>query len=229
MRITAKKRQENIESVFKAVIDLSKSDGFDALTMKAIAKRAGIGEATIYNYFPQKEFLVSGYLDWTLSTAIDRTKTEISRSEMSLSDAIHILLESHIEVLSEGKEFFREAVRALFASPMSLSSSSLSSIRAKHHDFTEQQMDLAVGRGEFPEPAFKAFLTAILWDYHIGVLYYWLNDDSEATLRTTELIDLSLKLFEQVLKSDLLNRAYGVAHFLFKEHILNHLLNPNRA
>jgi AcrR family transcriptional regulator len=31
--------------------------------MKAIARRAGVGDATIYNYFPSKEKLLYGYFE----------------------------------------------------------------------------------------------------------------------------------------------------------------------
>ncbi|MBO9668251.1 MAG: TetR/AcrR family transcriptional regulator, partial [Bdellovibrio sp.] len=63
MRISKEQRQKNIEAVFKSVIKLSSRSDFDSLTMKAIAKEAKIGEATIYNYFPKKESLLTGYLD----------------------------------------------------------------------------------------------------------------------------------------------------------------------
>ncbi|MNY50732.1 hypothetical protein D3C86_1862610 [compost metagenome] len=79
-----------------------------------------------------------------------------------------------------------------------------------------------------PAPPFQEFLLALLWDFHIGILYYWLQDEDKASMRTTELVDLSMKVFEELLRSDLFNKVYSVAHFLFKEHILNKMLNPTR-
>ncbi|MEO0334886.1 MAG: hypothetical protein AAF202_00720, partial [Pseudomonadota bacterium] len=83
-----------------------------------------------------------------------------------------------------------------------------------------------VARQEFKQPPFQDFLVSLVWDYHIGTLYYWLKDDSESSMRTTELISLSMGVFDEILKSDLFNKIYSVAHFLFKEHVLNQLLNP---
>ena len=228
MRISKEQKQKNIESVFEAVIKLSKDRGFDALTMKSIAKEAGIGEATIYNYFPKKESLITGYLDWTIEQAISRTQTEID-DEMSFTDRLHTLIENHIEILTPAKGFFAESVQTLFVNPISLANTTVSKTKNKHLEFTASEFSNAVAKGEFPAPPFKDFLVSLFWDYHIGILYYWLKDDDKSSMRTTELIDLSMKVLEELLKSDLFNKVYAVAHFLFKEHILNQLLNPRGA
>lgn len=41
-------------------------NGYDALTIRSIAKGCGVGVGTVYNYFPSKELLVATYLleDW---------------------------------------------------------------------------------------------------------------------------------------------------------------------
>ncbi|MCB9072771.1 MAG: TetR/AcrR family transcriptional regulator [Bdellovibrionaceae bacterium] len=225
MKISKKQRKENIEAVFKAVIKLSKDRGFDSLTMKSIAKEAGIGEATIYNYFPKKETLISGYFDWSIEEAINRTQKEPLK-EMSFTDIFHTLIENHLEVLTPAKSFFADSVQSLFTSPISLANTSLASIKNKHSLFLADEFSKSVAKGDFPQPPFKDFLVSLMWDYHIGVLYYWLKDSSKSSLRTTEFIALSMKVFEELLGSDLFNKIYAVAHFLFKEHVLNKLLNP---
>lgn len=225
MRISKEQRRKNIESVYQAVIQLSENKGFDALTMKAIAKEAGIGEATIYNYFPKKENLISGYLDWSFKLAIEKTKSE-PLEEMNFSETFHTLLENHIEILSSGKGFFSESIQSLFVSPISLAHTAVGETKIAHKEFLGAQLEQAIFKGDFPEPPFKDFLVSLMWDYHIGMLYYWLQDNDESSMRTTELIDLSLQVLEEILRSNLFNKIYGVAHFLFKEHVLNKMLNP---
>lgn len=225
MRISKEQKQENIRSVFQAVIKLSKDSGFDSLTMKAIAKEAGIGEATIYNYFPKKENLITGYLDWSVEEAISKTQ-EDPLDDMTLTDIFHSFLENHIEILTPAKSFFADSVQTLFVNPISLANTNVATTKGKHRDFIEKEFMKSVESGDFPSPPFKDFLLSLMWDYHIGVLYYWLKDDGKDSMRTTELIDLSLKVLQELLKSDLFNKVYAVAHFLFKEHILNKLLNP---
>ena len=40
--------------------------GYDAVTIRSIAKGCGVGVGTVYNYFPSKEALIAGHLleDW---------------------------------------------------------------------------------------------------------------------------------------------------------------------
>lgn len=40
--------------------------GYDAVTIRSVAKNCGIGVGTVYNYFPSKDALIAGFLieDW---------------------------------------------------------------------------------------------------------------------------------------------------------------------
>lgn len=224
MRISKEQRKENILAVFKAMIQLSNDQGFDAITMKAIAKAAGIGEATIYNYFPKKEMLLTGYFDWSLDEALFITQQE-PLAELSFTEIFHTLIENHLEILNPAKGFFSESVKALFVNPISLAQTSLSATKSKHSQFLNEQLEKSIEHGTYTAPPFKDFMVSLMWDYHVGVLYYWMKDEEPASLRTTELIDLSMKVLDELLRSDLFNKIYGVAHFLFKEHLLNKLLS----
>lgn len=227
MRISKEQRQKNIEAVFKSVIKLSARTDFDSLTMKAIAKEAKIGEATIYNYFPKKELLISGFLDWSIERAIEKTQEEASKN-MTFTEVLHTLIENHIDILTPSKDFFAKSVESLFVNPLAIANTSVSTTKNRYIQFITEEFNRSVENGSMPKPPFQEFLLALLWDFHIGILYYWLRDDDKASMRTTELVDLSMKVFEELLRSDLFNKVYAVAHFLFKEHILNKMLNPTR-
>ena len=46
-------------AILKAAIDLTREVGYDALAIDAVAARAGVGKATIYRYWPNKELLLA--------------------------------------------------------------------------------------------------------------------------------------------------------------------------
>jgi AcrR family transcriptional regulator len=227
VRISKEQKQKNIEAVFKATIKLSAKTDFDSLTMKAIAKEAKIGEATIYNYFPKKENLITGFFDWTIEKAIEKTEQD-SLGDMTFTEVLHTLIENHLEILTPSKDFFAHSMTSLFVNPLSLANTSVSATKARYIEFITAKFKESLKKGTVQAPPFQEFILALLWDFHIGILYYWLKDDKSSAMRTTELIDLSMKVFEEVLKTDLFNKVYAVAHFLFKEHLLNKLLNPIR-
>lgn len=228
MRISKEQKRKNIQSVFKAVVTLSEHDSFDNLTMKAIAKEAGIGEATIYNYFPKKEKLITGFLHWSVEEAIQRTR-EDDLDSMTFTEQLHTFIDNHIEILEPSKRFFRESVESVFVNPLVLANTSVSETKNQYLSFVEERFNKSLEKGDFTAPPFQEFLVQLIWDFHIGVLYYWIREPGKDAMKTTQLVDLSLQVFDEVLQSDLFNKVYGVAHFLFKEHILNKMLNPTKG
>jgi AcrR family transcriptional regulator len=79
MKISAEQKDENRRAILDAAVDLMIEKGFRSMTMRAVARKAGIGDATIYNYFPTKESLVQGYYMEALETAV-RTLSEVENS-----------------------------------------------------------------------------------------------------------------------------------------------------
>src|SRR3569833_1547302 len=46
-------------AILAAAVDLTREGGYDALAMDAVAARAGVGKATVYRYWPNKEMLMA--------------------------------------------------------------------------------------------------------------------------------------------------------------------------
>ena len=57
-------------------------NGYEAVTIRSIAKGCGVGVGTVYNYFPSKEALIAAHLllDWT--SCVDEIRSTADRSEM---------------------------------------------------------------------------------------------------------------------------------------------------
>ena len=55
----ARARQERYDAVFAAAIALFVERGYDGTTMEAIADRAGVARASVFNYFPRKQAILA--------------------------------------------------------------------------------------------------------------------------------------------------------------------------
>jgi AcrR family transcriptional regulator len=53
-----RRRQETADHLVDAVLDLMAESGIDALTMEAVADRAGVSLRTVYRYFPDRTSLL---------------------------------------------------------------------------------------------------------------------------------------------------------------------------
>ncbi len=57
-----RKKQQTRQAIAAAAFEMFAERGFDAVTVAAVARRADVSEATVFNYFPTKEDLVYGRL-----------------------------------------------------------------------------------------------------------------------------------------------------------------------
>lgn len=55
------------EAIIKAASELIAEEGFEALTMRRLAERCGVGAMTLYGYFPSKEDLLAALADRALA------------------------------------------------------------------------------------------------------------------------------------------------------------------
>ncbi|MEJ2425834.1 MAG: helix-turn-helix domain containing protein, partial [Candidatus Thiodiazotropha sp.] len=63
MKVSEEEKAKTRLRLLEAAVDVITQKGFRAASMREIAKRAGVGDATIYNYFPSKEKLIYGYCE----------------------------------------------------------------------------------------------------------------------------------------------------------------------
>jgi len=63
MKISEADKVKTRIQILDASVDVIIEKGFKSASMREIARRAGVGDATIYNYFPTKEKLLYGYCE----------------------------------------------------------------------------------------------------------------------------------------------------------------------
>lgn len=73
------------QSVFKAVMAVMTTDGIDQLNMKRIAKESGIAVGTLYNYFPDREELISKAIQYSWNQSFQVLDDVLNGSEDSLT------------------------------------------------------------------------------------------------------------------------------------------------
>jgi AcrR family transcriptional regulator len=224
MKVSKEEKAKTRRQLIKAAVDIITEKGFAKATMKAIAREAGVGDATIYNYFPSKEKLLYGYFEDGHKATIGSLRDIEGFNTFTLQEQLQTYLESGLERMTGDREFVREAFQLAYSSPVSSISNSMVSRRLFINAVTDM-LNAAVEVEEIPEQPFQDFLPALLWDYYLGIIAYWLKDDSEDFVQTSELLDLSLGLIAHVLQSNLLTHVHGMLLFFFRNHIFNHFDN----
>jgi AcrR family transcriptional regulator len=84
------KQARTVQSLVAAAVEELRSGGYDQLTVRNVARRAGVAPATAYTYFTSREHLVTEVFWLRLShlpeTPVDRRRTTVNRVSATMSD-----------------------------------------------------------------------------------------------------------------------------------------------
>ena len=196
----ARSKQEIRERIVKAALDLFQTKGFDATTTKAIARKAGIAEGTVFNYFRTKDDIALHFFEQEVDQAMAAVRGNPRLRKAPLEEKLFTLVHSQLEYLAHHERFIGAAlIHALKpASPLGPFSHRSQELRHRYLGFVEELIEESAPRGR-PGPL-TFFAPEVFWIYYLGVLLYWLNDTSEGKQNTLAFLDRSLSVGVSMLR-----------------------------
>lgn len=218
MKTTRQQQDATRRQIVASAVDLMTRQGFDGTTMKDIARAAGIGDATIYKYFPTKDRIVLGYLDDVAQAALAETLQAPGFASYTLQEKLQRLTDAVLERLLADREFVAQVRTLARRSPLSMLAEPLAA-RQSLRDAVAQFLHDAEERGEIEPCDFKGLAGSAYTDYLAGVVAYWLADTSDEFADTTQLVDLSLDLVVQALRAGLVNRVMQLGGFVLRSQM----------
>jgi len=220
MKVSKEEKQKTHRKLVEAAVHVIAHHGFRNATMREIAERAHVGEATIYKYFPTKESLLFAYFQLRLDDLVERLKAIQDFDQYSFQEQFQVLLETQLAAFEPDRAFIRTAYEGVFLTNWIGAAAGSKATKDRFFEIVDDLVTAAVDVGEFEEPPFKKLFYELLWDYMIGVTYYWLEDDSPKYANTTQMLDKSLAVLDAILKSRILSRFVDLSQFLIREHLL---------
>ncbi|MDT8998628.1 TetR family transcriptional regulator [Paucibacter sp. APW11] len=216
---TSKSQQDKTQrQILAAAVELMSRQGFEATSMKQIAREAGIGDATIYKYFPSKEKLVLGYYELALAEALAQAGKTRGFERFTLQEKLQRLVDAVLERLLPDREFVALTRGLARQSPLLLLGDALPG-KAALKRCVQDWLAEAQAAGQIAPCDFQGLVAGMFTDYLFGLLVYWLDDDSEEFANTTQLADLSLSVLVLVLQSGLINKLSDLAGFLLRNQL----------
>ena len=218
MRITKSQQAKNQRAIIQAAVDLMTQHGFEATTMKQIARAANVGDATIYKYFANKEKLVLAYFEQAVADALLQFEKTKGQAGFTLQERMQLLVDSLLEILLADREFVAVARKLVERAPIMLLGDELPGKPVLKEAFL-QMLSQAELAGEIAACGFKPSLAGLMADCVYGVMAYWLRDDSEAFGDTTQLVDLSLGVLVLTLRSGLVDKLLELGGFVLRSQL----------
>jgi AcrR family transcriptional regulator len=112
-----RKKKQTRQQIFDAAHRLFRRRGFDSVTVAEVARAADVSEVTVFNYFPTKEDLFYGGMQFFEEQLIDAVRSR-PRGESALAAFRRRLLQDADRLAAkETVDAIRMAAKAISASP----------------------------------------------------------------------------------------------------------------
>lgn len=179
-------------AIVAAALRLFRENGYEATTMRAIAREAEVSTGNAYYYFSSKEELVQQFYATNQADHIVACRDVLDR-ETDFAARLRGTLRALIEVSAPYHEFaarfFKYAAEP--SSPLSPLSKESSPARDAALALYAEVIDGSTLR---IDRELRADLPELLWLYSLGVILYWVHDTSPGCAQTYLLIDRTVPL-----------------------------------
>ncbi|MEE9351393.1 MAG: TetR family transcriptional regulator [Thiotrichaceae bacterium] len=221
MKVSEQDKAKTRIKILEAAVDVIIEKGFKSASMREIARRAEVGDATIYNYFPSKEKLLYGYCEYIQQQVMESLKAIENFHEYSLHEQLQQLVDIELQTWLPAREFLQEVFKLTYYSPTA-GLSHLAETKRLNVTMVTDMLEAAIEAEEIPDQPYQELLPRLFWDYQSGVLAYWLKDDSADFANTTQLVDKSMLIIANILQQGLVGKSLDLISFLFRTHVMNH-------
>src|SRR5256714_12632198 len=99
------KKEKTKQAILKAALELFAEKGFYRTTTKAISKKAGIAEGTLFNYFETKEDLAHYFFEESLTEMIEWYQGDRGMKRAALPEKLFGIIEHLLDSLAPYEEF----------------------------------------------------------------------------------------------------------------------------
>jgi len=180
--------------ILDTALELFRERGFEETTIRDIASRAGLSLGAAYYYFKSKEAIVGAYYDYVQQEHVARTR-DVFAAGGDLRARLCAALHTKIDIMQDD----RRLLRALFrygGDPAHALSWFGPATRAQR-EVSIGVFEEALAGERLPDDVRDAAPT-LIWTLHMGILLFFLFDDSPKQRRTRKLIDASVEFVVDV-------------------------------
>lgn len=187
------KGERTRQTIMDTALRMFVERGYEKTTMRAIASEAGVSVGNAYYYFASKDHLIQGFYHYSTTQHVaqarermaDLAQTEKS-GKLNLADSIEAALVSWLDIARPyhkfAGHFFRNAADP--ASPLSPFSRESTPSRERS---IELYRDILRDTATKVPPGMRESLPQFMWLHQMGVVLYWVYDQSDDQEKSYEL------------------------------------------
>jgi AcrR family transcriptional regulator len=196
--VVTAKAEETRERIVDAALKLFREKGFDEATMRDIAAEAGVATGAAYYYFRSKEELVMAFYVRTAEEARTLLPPALQRSS-DLRKRLRTVIDLKLSQFADHRRLLIALVRIGIdpAHPLSPFGKETQAMREESIDSFRLALQ---GSNVRISKDLQADLPGLLWLYFMGIILFWIFDDSPKQRRTRVLLDGTLDLIVRLIR-----------------------------
>jgi len=183
--------------ILETALRMFRERGYDETTMRAIAEKAGVSFGNAYYYYSSKEYLIQAFYqrmhDEHLAVslpALENTKT--------LKARLLAVMRLKIDILEPYHQFAGVLFKTAAHPQSPLNPFADESDPVRHASIQLFEKVIEGTKAHIPKDL-RAELPYLLWVYHMGIVLFWIHDQSPKHRRTYRLIDHTVDLVDKLI------------------------------
>jgi AcrR family transcriptional regulator len=185
--------------ILDTALNLFRANGFEETTMRDIAAAAEVATGAAYYYYPSKDAIVLAFYRRSCDEMQPRIEDAVAQAPHDFEGRLKALIQAKLDYFTP----YRAVLRALLkngadpAHPLSPFAANNKSIRDIDIAWFRK---IAADSGSRAPKDLAPHLPELLWMFQMGVIYFWVTDDSPQQRRTARLLPLGAKIVTTLLK-----------------------------
>ena len=183
--------------ILETALEMFRERGYDETTMRAIAQKAGVSLGNAYYYFRSKEYLIQAFYQRLHESHVAAALPALE-NDKTLRARLLTVMRTKMETMEPYHQFagvlFKTAGNP--QSPLNPFADETDPVR----DASIQLFATVIEgtKARIPNDL-RAELPYLLWVYSMGVVLFWIHDQSPKHRRTHRLIDHTVDLLDKLI------------------------------
>jgi AcrR family transcriptional regulator len=185
------KAEETGRKILDSALELFREKGFEPTTMRDIAQKAEVATGAAYYYYSSKDAIVADFYQRSCAEMQPRIEAALAHAK-GLEKRLHELIAVKLAYFAPNRGVLRSLLRngADPRHPLSPFSPDTAAIR---------EIDIAWFRriltdcGTRIPRDLEPHLPGVLWFFQMGVIFFWVIDESPKQARTARLLELATR------------------------------------
>jgi AcrR family transcriptional regulator len=184
------KAAETSLRILDAALELFRDEGFDRATMRDIANKAGVATGAAYYYYDSKDAIVMDF--YRRASAEMQPQIEAVLKADGLEARLRELIRIKLVHFAPNRSVLRALLRNGADPQYPLSPFSPETREIRDTDMAWFRRILIDCGTRIPRDL-EPHLPRVLWLFQMGVIFFWVIDDSPGQARTAQLLDVATK------------------------------------